>query len=347
MSPAAKIDCSGQRSQHPPLAGSSPPRASCSDRCAHGVASITTLVFNRRGALSTISALCVFLLCSVHDVSANTVGEQFRAAMKAREQWCAKTKRDPASTACDILKLRPAEPQATPEGRFAHSLKLPGRLDLPPYRRGMSSAEYFDVVCKSSAGEFVYRTIDAVDGITQLRLRDDATDYMLQHLYALEDPFGFATEGDARFSKHMLVRPSTYRYLDRVELDQSGQPMRVTRTTGVSATRNNTYEHVVETTVPTAAKYAFTWRGIDMPQLREAGIGGSELIVLDLSSGEILAVRRGFIRTGHARNVFTGIWWLGGNVCPTPAGRAEYYTYEFLPKVLKPKPTTGGVHANR
>ena len=38
---------------------------------------------------------------------------------------CAKAKLKPNDTACDILKLTPADPLATEEGRFAHSIKIP------------------------------------------------------------------------------------------------------------------------------------------------------------------------------------------------------------------------------
>jgi hypothetical protein len=82
-----------------------------------------------------------------------------------------------------------------------------------------------------------------------------------------------------------------------------------------------------------------------LPRARELGIAGSELIILDLQSGEVvalrrgfidLALRRGFIRTGDVGNSFTGVWWLGGHICPMPSGRPEYYSYAFLTKVLQP-----------
>jgi hypothetical protein len=61
---------------------------------------------------------------------------------------------------------------------------------------------------------------------------------------------------------------------------------------------------------------------------------------MELQTNEVLAVRRGFIRSGDVRNNLTGVWWLGGHVCPEYR-HANAYTYEFLSKVLKPTSVTG------
>lgn len=47
------------------------------------------------------------------------------------------------------------------------------------------------------------------------------------------------------------------------------------------------------------SRYGYTWRGIRRPHDRELGIVGGELIVMDMLSNEVLAVRRGFIRSGY------------------------------------------------
>jgi hypothetical protein len=46
------------------------------------------------------------------------------------------------------------------------------------------------------------------------------------------------------------------------------------------------------------SRYSYTWRGIPRPHDREFGIAGGELILLDLETNEVLAVRRGYIRSG-------------------------------------------------
>jgi hypothetical protein len=81
------------------------------------------------------------------------------------------------------------------------------------------------------------------------------------------------------------------------------------------------------------SRYGFTWWGIERsPKDRELGIAGGELIVLDLQTNEILAVRRGFLRSSNVRQTPQGIWWLGAQACPPrPVGT----THDFILKVLR------------
>lgn len=81
------------------------------------------------------------------------------------------------------------------------------------------------------------------------------------------------------------------------------------------------------------SRYGYFWRGIDRPHDRELAIAGSEIVVVDLKTNEILAVRRGFIRTGKSRGSPGGIWWANGLTCPNlPRSDAR----DFIYSVLKP-----------
>ena len=105
----------------------------------------------------------------------------------------------------------------------------------------------------------------------------------------------------------------------------------------------------IEEVLTVKSQYGYTWRGVKRLHDRELGIVGGELIVMDLQSNEVLAVRRGYIRSGDVRNNLTGVWWLGGHVCPAYK-HANAYTYEFLSKVLKPNSVTaseGGSDATK
>lgn len=81
------------------------------------------------------------------------------------------------------------------------------------------------------------------------------------------------------------------------------------------------------------SSYGFTWRGIRRERDRELGIAGGELIVIALKSREVLAVRRGYIRSGDVKNTPTKIWWLGGHLCTNIPNLREH---QFVAKVLKP-----------
>ncbi|MEW6248962.1 MAG: hypothetical protein AB1555_20005, partial [Nitrospirota bacterium] len=122
---------------------------------------------------------------------AETPGERFRKVVNEMAELCISKKLKPTDSRCAIPNLKPADPLATPEGRFAHSIKIPNPVpEDSGYKPGMTPQEYFEHLCKTEAGEFIYKTVEHVEGLLQLRLRDNPTDYELEHLYALEDPYG-------------------------------------------------------------------------------------------------------------------------------------------------------------
>lgn len=86
------------------------------------------------------------------------------------------------------------------------------------------------------------------------------------------------------------------------------------------------------------SRYGYTWRGIARPYDRELGIAGGELIVLDLPTNAVLAVRRGVVRTGYMRNM-TGVWWLTAQKCSKELLKTDA---QFIHQVLKPAPANAG-----
>jgi len=152
---------------------------------------LSQLATSRLGILVIGLVLVMFTGCAASFFKEETVAERFDKAMKKLAARCAKEPPKPGDTTCDPLKLKPADPLATEEGRFAHSLTIPNPVPVDSgYRPGMTTKEYFDHLCKTEAGEFIFKTVEHVEGIMQMRPRAEATDYMLQHLYALEDPYG-------------------------------------------------------------------------------------------------------------------------------------------------------------
>jgi hypothetical protein len=59
----------------------------------------------------------------------------------------------------------------------------------------MTSRQYLKHLCDNEAGEFIYKTVENVEGIRLLRPRSDAAvSRKQQHLYAMEDPYGHTEE---------------------------------------------------------------------------------------------------------------------------------------------------------
>lgn len=284
-----------------------------------------------------------------------TPGQHFDRMMKEFAEHCAKTKLKPNDRSCDRLKLKPADPLATDEGRFAQSIKIPNPVpEDSGYKPGMTPEQYFDHLCKTEAGEFIYKTVENVEGFYMMRSRHEATDWELEHLYALEDPYGqVLTESELPQDEYVQPAMGKYMFLERpltgppktgnalgkfkrYYRDEAAHPNRRYQT-AINGQFVFVPYIVAETTVPAIkSRYGFTWRGISRPHDRELGIAGGELIILDLNSQEVVAVRRGFIWSGWMKNM-TGIWWLTGRTCPIPGMKREHL---FIKEVLMPVTTS-------
>ena len=291
-----------------------------------------------------LSVLLIGLLPGVLSVCvsfAETPGERFQKVMKEMEELCVNKKLIATDSRCILPKMKPADPLATEEGRLAHSIKIPNPVPIDSgYKPGMTPEQYFEHLCKTEAGEFIYKTVENVEGLYLMRSREQVNDHKLQHLYALEDPYAYSDiETDA--PQKLFINPPWWRY--KFFEIRKAEPASSDR----AETHYRRYFGYVQDKSPMnieeaftlKSRYSYTWRGIERPHGRELGIVGGELIVMDLHSNEVLAVRRGFIRSGDVRNL-TGVWWLGGHVCPTYK-HANAYTYEFLSKVLKPALNVG------
>ncbi|MDH4305459.1 MAG: hypothetical protein OEV53_15490 [Nitrospira sp.] len=346
----------------------------------------TTVAFNARlksaGGLPMLTAgrigpiaiglvLVMVTGCAASFFKEETVAERFEKAMKKLAVRCAKEPPKPGDTTCDPLKLKPPEPLATEEGRFAHSIKIPNPVPGDSgYQPGMSTKEYFTHLCKNEAGEFIYKTVENVEGIMQMRPRVMATDYELMHLYALEDPYNayqsLSEESyvnppysdavktkDVKKRAYRVYRPDqNYKFLEKPiptllqNPDDGAKYFRYTRpNTHKLEFESGQYIYpgdqepalIGQQVRELKSRYGFTWRGITRPHDRELGIAGGEVIILDLQTKEVLAVRRGYAASGgKTLETVAGIWWLNAAKCPASMPGDERY---FIHKVLKPSRT--------
>lgn len=241
-------------------------------------------------------------------------------------------------------ELVPAEWVATSEGKFAHSLKIPNPVPKDSgYKRGMSSDEYFQHLCKTEAGEFIYKTVDNVEGFYFMRPPKWPEDEDLMDRYKLEAPeierVFQAMRPKIEERATLFVSPPwrLYRFVEEPDVTKPpGQGY--LRAYGYRA---NASQMKVEETSVLKSQYALLWRGLRRPNDRQLAIAGSEWIVLDLKTNEVLAVRRNYGRTGRTPNVSDGVWWLNAAACPK-FGRPKTLegirtqAYDFALRVLKP-----------
>ncbi len=307
---------------------------------------------SRMGTIVMGLVLVLATCASAGVFTEETVADRFEKAMKKKAKYCKTHKIDQANRRCDILKLKPADPLATEEGRFAHSIKIPNPVpEDSGYQPGMTSEQYFEHLCKTEAGEFIYKTVENVEGLYMMRPREAAqNDDLLQHLYAMEDPYGLAV-GVRDSPQDYFVQPETgkYQYLEIPLLQTSkgeGRPKYRRYYRDEKAHPGSQFPTAINgqfvqvpyivgmVDVPQIqSRYGYTWRGITRPHDREFGIAGGELIVLDVQTNEVFAARRSFVRSGTVRNNLTGVWWLTAGKCSKKSLKTDA---QFINEVLKP-----------
>lgn len=242
---------------------------------------------------------------------------------------------------------------ATPEGRFAHSIRIPNPVPKDSgYRWWMTSEQYFKHLCQTEAGEFIFKTVESVEGFYFMRPPRRPSDDDLQHRYKLEDPYTerhYQLVGDQNPSRPaQFVSPPfrSYTYVEEPRRNVKWQGLVATPYVKFSGYRfdgkewRELSEMVMEGMAKPSSRYAYTWRGLKRPRDREHAIAGSELIVLDHNAGDVLAVLRNFAISPRARNTSDQIWWLNARSCPQfPVSYRDnlgQQIYQFVSKVLLP-----------
>jgi hypothetical protein len=221
---------------------------------------------------------------------------------------------------------------ATPEGRFAHDLVIPNPVPADSgYKPGMSAGEYYQHLCKTEAGDFIFKKMENVEGLYFARPPKRPTDQDLMDRWKLEHPYLESTSqlrSDSPSGRAVLfVDPPTepYRFYEEPNRDpKAGQPY--WRLSGYSQgidfkDQNGKWGRVPatpwkqESVSQLKARYGLTWRGIHRPHDRENGIAGGEIIAYNLATHEILAVFRNYAFSGRTKNTPDGVWWLTSGGC--------------------------------
>lgn len=259
-------------------------------------------------------------------------------------------KKTPGNSACDVHVLKRVDnPELWPYPKVA-PVKWPEAPKESVYRAGMSGVDYWRALCKAEGGEFVYKTVENVKGIYQIRPRNKELHHAMGDRYVMEDPYGYMDGELGRDLPFMFTGPrhssrfatQHYNFLETAPIrftigageEQYYDPsLAVPQLSGTRFERFYEYDARDKRTMKMKyvssleSRYGFTWRGIRRPNDREVGVAGGETIVVDLKTNEILAVRRGF--TLAATSPDGRVSWFTGNTCP------EYSKMEGMGRVRK------------
>ncbi len=199
-----------------------------------------------------------------------------------------------------------------------------------PHIQRFAGDYYFDYLCRTQAGEFIYRTVDNVEGILQMRPRDGSKDYFdrMRAGDIPEDPWGH-TNAEAKHPDWLFVNVVTkYRYLEVASARRHD-----------TVTRYFNYDHRtgepmrVAHDVRRKSSYGFRWQETNVVAHGLFLIYGGQIEVVELSSGSLLGTKRGFVRIHPWR------------LCPSD--KTEELSYRFVSKVLKPMATALGSTGER
>jgi hypothetical protein len=255
------------------------------------------------------------------------------------------------TSSCDVHILRRREwPEYWPEG--AKRIKWPDAPKESVYRKGMKPREYWEALCKAEAGEFIYKTVKDVEGFLLVRPRGEETDYALEDRYAIEDAYGVH---EFMFSDHDPRRPAlrffalqqkVFRFVESAITDRRRvvwlrESVDVSKLAGFlrdKPVRVSTTDFTAREEIGAPrSRYGMTWREIRRTRDLDHGISGGELAILDMESGEILALRRGFaIDAKMVRERGGRTSWLGSSGCPVMARNTQSLR-DFVYRVLEPR----------
>jgi hypothetical protein len=249
-------------------------------------------------------------------------------------------------------------------------IKWPRSSAIPAATKGMSNREYFRSLCENEAGELIYRSVENVSGVLQMKPTFYPTDLEFSDRYVLEDPYSITRENTSdpweSYVQPVLgrydffdvwsitVKKYTSAHLTNENLDFSNPNARFVHffrdSNAHPGRKKHSYyeDESVETPDLVNAKfidqtnaiYGYTWRGIGGAKLREYGIAGGDQAVVDLRTGEVLAIRRGFLFSDLSTRGLS-VWWLGASNCSKELATR---TSEFVKKVLKPTHPAGSIH---
>jgi hypothetical protein len=205
--------------------------------------------------------------------------------------------------------------------------------------------QYFDHLCKTEMGDWYFEKVTGVDGIYFPRPHRPKISGEMTSLYGLEMPWierimylsGPNLEPERLVGWFIDPPHSNYEFVEEPRQELAWQKdivesyVRVYGLVREKLRSNNYYGtkaskdlwHYYRTSSPMTfmginaptAKYGYTWRGLSRENDRQYGISGGEIIIYELATGKILAVRRMFLRV-HPGGLKRGLAaWEWAGIC--------------------------------
>lgn len=202
---------------------------------------------------------------------------------------------------------------------------------------------YVKELCAKYGGDKVYKTVDNVEGVFQMKAYNPDGDFQWADQYGMAEPWALAHYGDFGSSlSHLGTNGRGHWFIERQPgygLSE-GPPYRRYLLASTTSKVNNPDADAVISAEGFAlerqevkvqilkSRYGYTTEDLSTPELRKRWIGGGKLKIVDLQTKEILAERIDFYR---ATGPQVKMAWTAGVSC-----RRGESIPGFIRSVLKP-----------
>jgi hypothetical protein len=212
-------------------------------------------------------------------------------------------------------------------------------------RFAQDDSSYFEQLCRERAGDKIFRTVDDVEGVLQMKLREPDQDRQWADQFGMVDPWAQAFGDQAYINGWLSKRGQGYWFIEQVPAVH-GEPHLRTFLQPTGKTVGEKYPYGDHNSDPelvlaTArdqtrlARYGYTTVDLTTHEMRARWMGGGTLRIVDLDTMEILAERTGFYRAMGPQVKLAWTWRL-----PCPASSSGIVKSPSLPAfvmaVLKP-----------
>lgn len=234
-----------------------------------------------------------------------------------------------------------------PEARTTHNLKLPSAVPQPIAfdfdaawwkawlpRTPKVAVQYFNHLCSTEAGEWIFRKVKNVEGVYFARPQGTPTTGVMTDPYGPEMPWiqrQFMISNAFDRGESFVAPPwHNYHFVEQPKRNVKWQARIDTpyvRLFGlkyeffvapghvVAGWNLRAPMQVVGIDAPTA-QYGYTWRGLRRERDREFGIAGGEILIYELATKEVIAVRRQFlVASTNPRGEGKAMWEVAAK-CP-------------------------------
>jgi len=209
---------------------------------------------------------------------------------------------------------------------------------------------YVKELCAKNGGDKIYRTVENVEGVFQMRARNPDQDAQLRDQFGMFDPWGYAQDDISDMGVPVGYKADTYRYFEmqpaygvkgppfrrKIEVDTGRKVGDVVWNALPEKKNEAIWEYRTFEVTKLRSRYGYITEDLSTPEMRKRWIAGGRIKIVDLQTNEVLAERVGYFRAigPQARSAWSGASaYQNERICPPKSSLAP-----FLLSILRTPP---------